>query len=85
MAYQVIQHTKEADEAVYTKAGLDILSLLTQAKKGARGKSPNSDPTKKIGRFFTFFRFLDLIMKCAKATFTGYSTGSESQIYSNYL
>ena len=84
MAFQVFQHTKEADEAIYTQAGLDIVAILTTGKKG-RGQSPRSDPVRKVGRFFTFFRFLDLVMKCAKATFTGYSTGSESQIYSNYL
>jgi len=33
------------------------------------------ESSKKLGKYFTFFRFLDLIMKCAKVTFSGYSTG----------
>ena len=33
---------------------------------------------KKSGRFFTFFHFLDVLIKVAKMTFSGYSTGSES-------
>lgn len=45
---------------------------------------PPVDQTRSIGKQFTFFKFLDLIVKCAKVTFSGYSTGSESQIYSNF-
>lgn len=40
--------------------------------------------SKKIGRYFTFVKFLETLVKCAKMTFSGYSTGSESQIYQGY-
>ena len=87
VAFQVFQHTKDAPEAIYQTTGYDILALYAQ--KIAFSGDPNqpgasTDNAKKIGRYFTFFKFLDLIMKCAKMTFSGYSTGSESQIYSNY-
>jgi hypothetical protein len=65
-------------------AGLDILSIQASRKNGRALSPSGNDSTRKVGKFFTFFRFLDLIMKCAKMTFTGYSTGSESQIYCNF-
>ena len=37
-----------------------------------------------MGRFFTFVKFLEVVVKCSKMTFSGYSTGSESQIYQSY-
>jgi hypothetical protein len=30
---------------------------------------------RRAGKHFTFFRFLNLLLKCAKVTFAGYSTG----------
>ena len=32
----------------------------------------------------TFVKFLEILIKCSKMTFSGYSTGSESQIYQSY-
>jgi hypothetical protein len=84
VAFQVWTHTKDAEQAIYMQAGLDIIALMQNYRRSDRGHSPTNDSSKKVGKHFTFFRFLDLIMKCAKMTFTGYSTGSESQIYSNF-
>ena len=71
---------------------MDILYVIYQkeARAGSAYKSKNTqalerqDAISRAGKHFTFFKFLDLLMKCAKLTFCGYSTGAESQIYSNF-
>ena len=39
---------------------------------------------KYVGKYFTFFKFVDLLVKCAKVTFSGASASSERQIFNNY-
>lgn len=90
-AHQVYQHTKDAREPVYQSTGLDILKVLASrqvgqgAKRPGHGQAPSDTAqSRKAGRFFTFFKLLEVLVKCAKMTFSGYSTGAESQIYSSY-
>ena len=45
---------------------------------------PSFTSPKFVGKYFTYFKFLDLIVKCAKVSFSGSSASSERQIYSNY-
>jgi len=52
-------------------------------EKGSGSRKRNYT-TRNVGKYFTFFKFLDLVVKCAKVTFSGFSTGSESRIYANY-
>jgi len=58
---------------------LAILAQHIGTSKRPRADGLNAggglESSKKAGKYFTFFRFLDLIMKCAKVTFSGYSTG----------
>ena len=57
------------------RTGYDQEQLLDQA-------------TKRAGRFFTFAKFLDVLLKCAKMTFSGSISGGatsiDQQAYSAY-
>lgn len=37
-----------------------------------------------VGKHFTFFKFIDMIVKCAKVIFSGLSNGADAHSYSNY-
>ena len=56
-----------------------VLAQNTGTSKRARRDIPSAgsgaENGRRAGKHFTFFRFLDLLMKCAKVTFSGYSTG----------
>ena len=82
VAFSIYLHTRNSKEPVYLQAGLDILAAINQntgtSKRRPHSSVPPGDQTRSIGKQFTFFKFLDLIIKCAKVTFSGYSTGSES-------
>lgn len=78
VAFQVYLHTKNAKESIYERTGFDVIASLDQ-RTGTSKRRPNmQEPEYNIGKHFTFFKFLDLITKCAKLTFSGYTTGSES-------
>lgn len=75
---------------------MDVLTIASQRQRAgpeqqqkrkfniANAPENAGNFSKKIGRFFTFVKFLETLVKCAKMTFSGYSTGSESQIYQGY-
>lgn len=95
-AYQVFYHAKNAKQQIYHSTALDILTIASQKQRpGAEQQQKrrfnianvpenSGNFSKKIGRYFTFVQFLEMLVKCAKMTFSGYSTGSESQIYQGY-
>ena len=54
-----------------------------------RGAGHDSDQlldaaTKRAGRFFTFAKFLDVLMKCAKMTFSEQASSADKLAYSAY-
>ena len=57
------------------------------AKNSGTGQRRMQNPTledfntiKNVGKYFTFFKFVDMIVKCAKVTFSGTNIESETQI-----
>mmetsp|Transcript_34707 Transcript_34707/g.53237 ORF Transcript_34707/g.53237 Transcript_34707/m.53237 type:complete len:109 (+) Transcript_34707:1743-2069(+) len=77
VAFKIFNHSRESEE-IYKPAGLDILSLIQPTSHYPANESLANENLRKAGKFFTFFKFLDLLMKSAKMMFCGYSTGSES-------
>lgn len=45
---------------------------------------PLGNFSRKMGRYLTFAKFLEILVKCSKMTFSSFSTGSESQVYQSY-
>jgi len=90
VAFQLYLHTKNAHESAYEHAGLQILAGMAKSsgttlrRQATTGSLQDWNQPKYVGKYFTFFKFLDLMVKCAKVTFSGFSSGSESQIYSNF-
>ena len=57
--------------ALYTPTGLDILTkAMNRESKVSQLMQINNRLTKHIGKHFTFFRFLDVLVECAICAFS---------------
>ena len=68
------------------------LAVVTQVVRGQANNTRRNpyegdlNQVKYVGKYFTFYKFLDFVVKCAKVTFSGGQTNphSESQVQKNF-
>jgi hypothetical protein len=81
-------HTRNCKEEAYESTCLDVLQLMAKnSGTSSRKLQPyitDFHSPKYVGKYFTFFKFVDMLVKCAKVTFSGANASSERQIFNNY-
>lgn len=83
-SFQIYHNTKIEDEPVYEPTAVAIVNSLVlnqgTSKKRALHNVNSGDHMKKLGSHYTFPKFLDTLVKLAKMTFSGFSTGNQQQL-----
>jgi hypothetical protein len=82
VAFQVYLHTRNSGECAYEGTCLEVLQMMaknsgTSSRKSAHPMLNDFHSPKFVGKYFTFFKFVDMLVKCAKVTFSGASASSE--------
>lgn len=85
IVFQIYMHTKNENAQEYADTALSILQYKLKGQQAANKRNPyqsvdDLNQVQFVGKYFTFYKFLDLIVRVAKATFGGQSHRKESQV-----
>ena len=84
--FQVYLNSKNNENLIYAETALEILYHINKQRDNNKRNQYSSlkdyNHVNYIGKYFTFFKFVDFIIKCAKSVFGG---SNQNELDSNEL